>query len=184
MWATRSTPGGGASDGLHMGTRALVVNRGEHHQGQDARWARAAGSTAGIPGLRTIEVGSDLAGGDTVEQLARRVRRTPDDARLHLARVHALVDAGRPDELYGAVVDFLIATGTTADRLRRTVLSGAASAIGPDRAAVLATHLDRGLTASDPIPPAPCSVLHLGVTGAPLVQVVVEHPTVTVWGTP
>ena len=167
-----------------MGTRALVVNRGEHHQGQEARWDRATGSVAGIPGLRTIEVGSDLAGGDTVEQLARRVRRTPDDARLHLARVQALVDAGRPDELYGAVVDFLIATGTTAEHLRRTVLSGAASTIGAERAAVLTAHLDHGLAASDPIPPAPCSVLHLGVSGAPLVEVVDQHPTVTVWGTP
>ena len=108
--------------------------------------------------------------------------RTPDDARLHLARVQALVDAGRPDELYGAVVDFLIATGTSAERLRTTVLAGAAGVVGPDRAAALRTHLATGLTANDPIPPAPCSMLHLGVTGRPLVEVVDRHPTVTVWG--
>lgn len=165
-----------------MTNGALVIDRDERRSGADQRWERAAVSGQGIPGLRAIDVGADLAGGDAVEQLARRVLRTPDDARLHLARVQALVDAGRPDELYGAVVDFLIATGTSAERLRATVLAGAAAVVGPDRAAALRTHLATGLTANDPIPPAPCSMLHLGVTGRPLVEVVDRHPTVTVWG--
>ena len=163
--------------------RGLVVERTERGPGE-ARWERAADRVPGIPGLRSIEVGSDLAGGDTVEQLARRVLRTPDDARLHLARVQALVDAGRPDELYGAVVDFLIATGTSAEHLRRTVVSGAAAVVGAERAAALTDHLAGGLTATDPIPPAPCSVLHLGITGRPLVEVVDRHAPVTVWSTP
>lgn len=176
-----STCGALATDGLHMTNGALVIDRDERRSGADHRWERAAGSTQGIPGLRAIDVGADLAGGDSVEQLARRVLRTPDDARLHLARVQGLVDAGQPDELYGAVVDFLIATGTTAERLRTTVLTGAAPALGPERTAALRQHLPAGLTATDPIPPAPCSVLHLGVTGRPLVEVVDLHPTVTVW---
>lgn len=165
-----------------MATRALVVDRTDRPGGHvDARWERAAGNVQGIPGLRAIDVGADLAGGDTAEQLARRVLRAPDDARLHLARVQALVDAGRPDELYGAVVDFLIATGTTAGHLRRTVLAGAAFALGPERTATLTAHLDGGLRASDPLPPAACSMLHLGVTGRPLVHVVADAPTVQGW---
>ncbi len=181
MRSAPSTRGARATDGLHMTNGALVIGRDERRSGADPRWERAALSTQAIPGLRAIPVGADLAGGDTVEQLARRVLRTPDDARLHLARVQGLVDAGRPDELYGAVVDFLIATGTSAERLRLTVLTGAGPVIGPERTAALRVHLAAGLTATDPIPPAPCSVLHLGVTGRPLVEVVDQHPTVTVW---
>ena len=181
MRGSPSTRGARATDGLHMTNGALVIDRDERRSGADHRWERAAGSTQGIPGLRAIDVGADLAGGDTVEQLARRVLRTPEDARLHLARVQGLVDAGQPDELYGAVVDFLIATGTTAERLRTTVLTGAAPVLGPERTAALRQHLAAGLNATDPILPAPCSVLHPGVTGRPLVEVVDLHPTVTVW---
>ena len=181
MRSPPSTPGARRTDGLHMTNAALVIDRDERRSGADHRWERAAGGTQGIPGLRAIAVGADLAGGDTVEQLARRVLRTPDDARLHLARVQGLVDADQPDELYGAVVDFLIATGTSAERLRTTVVAGAASVIGPGRAAALRSYPTTGLAATDSIPPAPCSVLHLGVTGRPLVEVVDHHPTVTVW---
>jgi hypothetical protein len=91
--------------------------------------------------------------------LGRSVTRAPLDLTRHTRRILALRAYRDGVGLYGALLDLFIALGPRGRDLRRGLLQQSAPLLAPEAAAFLATHLDAGVLATTPHPPAPASRL-------------------------
>ncbi|MFN8038959.1 MAG: hypothetical protein U0Q07_07080 [Acidimicrobiales bacterium] len=144
-----------------------VVSRVGTAAGPDEPGAlgRRIEEAARIPGtarLRTERQNSDDREADA---LARRVARDPGDTRVHVERVNLALADGDAEAAYGALVDLFIALGRRGRGVRQRLAGGVRFLIGEERYQAVVAHLDDGLAANDPLPPAASSVLSTGVCG-------------------
>jgi len=144
-----------------------VVSRVGTVDGSDEAGAlgRRIEEAARIPGtarLRTERQNSDDSEADA---LARRVARDPADTRVHVERINMALADGDADVAYGALVDLFIALGSRGSGVRQRMAGGVRFLIGEERYQAVVAHLDEGLAANDPLPPAASSVLSTGVCG-------------------
>lgn len=160
-----------------------VVTRVDAVDGPDEPGAlgRRIEEAARIPGtarLRTERQNSD----DTVaDALARRVARDPGDTRVHVERVNLALADGDAEAAYGALVDLFIALGPRGRGVRERLAGGVRFLVGEERYQAVVAHLDDGLAANDPLPPAASSVLSTGVCGQREVVTPVEGRPPTSW---
>ena len=139
-----------------------VVSRVGTQDGSDEPGAlgRRIEEAARIPGTARLRADDSAA-----DALARRVARDPQDARVHVERINMALADDDADAAYGALVDLFIGLGQRGRGVRERLAGGVRFLIGEERYQAVVAHLDDGLAANDPLPPAASSVLSTGVCG-------------------
>jgi hypothetical protein len=150
-----------------MGDVPLVVcTEGSAPQPEPGFWEQEPHFWAGRSPLLGAARG---AGGSWLDRLAdylcHRIARFSGDVSAHSSRILLHLRRGDRDATYGALVDLFVGLGEHDRPYREHVLKRAAGVLSPQQHAALRRHLETGLTANDPLPSAPHSVLIRGLTG-------------------
>ncbi len=117
---------------------------------------------------RDIQIDTDQWGQRANDYLARSVARTPANLLAQIQRINSCLAQRDEDATYGALLDLFIALGDRGLLLRRRMLVRAEPLLGEERSRALALHLEKGLLATDPMPPSSHSMLSKGLTGTRL----------------
>lgn len=108
-----------------------------------------------------------------VDYLAAHVESAPKDLLCHTRRIFATMDMKDSEELFGALVDLFIATGSSAFDLRANLLRQSLTVLSPAQQACLFGQLTEGFSAQRLVS-APRSRLTAGLIGTG--EVIVRQP--------
>lgn len=108
-----------------------------------------------------------------LNHLAALIESKPNHLLSHIRRILIAIDLQDPDELFGALVDLFIATGSSAVNVRANLLQRATTLLSQQQQDFLREHLANGLTAQIPVA-ARCSRLTSGIS--PHIAVAVQAP--------
>ena len=114
---------------------------------------------------RSLQVDTHKLGNKAERYLARAVARTPTNLIAQIQRVNVHLAQRDKEGVYGALLDLFIALGDKGVPVRRRMLRRAHPLLSEERFQALATHLEKGVSATDPMPPTSCSVLSKGLSG-------------------
>ncbi len=87
-----------------------------------------------------------------LDYMQRRLRRNPRDLKSHVRRILMLHGQGRNRECFGAMLDLFLVLGEGGKALRRNLVRKVEADLTPSQRVFLNDHLDKGLTASAPLP--------------------------------
>ena len=105
--------------------------------------------------------------------------RTPANLIAQVQRINSCLAHRNSEGVYGALLDLFIALGEKGLLLRRRMLVQAKPLLGEERSRALARHLEKGLQATDPMPPSSHSVLSKGLTGTRQLVIRVDSASTT-----
>ncbi len=114
---------------------------------------------------RSLQIDTEEWGDRASGYLARSVARTPTNLIAQVQRINGCLAQRDGEGAYGALLDLFIALGEKGLLLRRRMLVRAQPLLGEERSRALARHLEKGLLATDPMPPSSHSMLSKGLTG-------------------
>ncbi|HFC53053.1 MAG TPA: hypothetical protein ENJ43_01310, partial [Gammaproteobacteria bacterium] len=118
-----------------------------------------------LSGCRSLRIDTEEWGDRATGYLARSVARTPTNLIAQVQRINSCLAQRDSEGAYGALLDLFIALGEKGLLLRRRMLVQARPLLGEERSRALAQHLEKGLLATDPMPPSSHSMLSKGLTG-------------------
>ncbi len=138
--------------------------------GKQSRQAQASASDLLEPAFhlsecRSLQIDGEKWGEKAADFLARGVARSPINLITQIQRLNLCLAKRDAEGTYGALLDLFITLGEKGLLIRRRMLLRAKPLLTDEQFQALALRLDTGISAADPMPPSPNSVLSKGLTG-------------------
>lgn len=119
-----------------------------------------------IPGVTRLQLDEQEWRARTAEYLDYAVSRTRNDLRCHIQRLYLHINRQDAEAVYGALVDLFIILKETGRPLRERMLNVSRIILDDEKRQFLVRHLDKGITATDAIPPSKTSLFSKGLSGS------------------